>query len=108
MIRTALRGETVVMPSPSEPLRYRLLDLILERGLLPDPVLRVGSIYGAWARERQESRGGVQAQEERMRALVRRMSSGPIAELPEKANEQHYELGNRWLVSHYLLEPRAS
>src|SRR5450755_913242 len=35
MIRTAPRGETVVMSSPSEPVRYRLLDLVLERGLLP-------------------------------------------------------------------------
>src|SRR5438128_3243471 len=40
----------------------------------------------------REQRGGVEAQEERTRALVRHMSSGPIAEHPAKANEQHYEL----------------
>ena len=51
-------------------LRYRLLDRALERALLPDPVLRAGSLYGAWARERRESRGGVVGQQERLRALL--------------------------------------
>jgi cyclopropane-fatty-acyl-phospholipid synthase len=97
-------------------LRYRLLDLALERQVLPDSLLRAGSRYGAWARERHESRGGVVAQEERLRALLRRMSSGPIAELPEKANEQHYELppeflglilGPRHKYSSCLWEPRT-
>ncbi len=73
-------------------LRYRTLDAALGRGLLPDAVLRLGSRWGAAARERRESRGGVVAQEARLRALVERMSSGPVAEVPEKANEQHYEL----------------
>ena len=77
------------MPSPS---RYELLDIALERGLLPDWLLRAGSLYGAWDRERRESRGGVVGQQERLRALLARMCSGPIAEVPEKANEQHYEL----------------
>jgi cyclopropane-fatty-acyl-phospholipid synthase len=88
-----------VFPEPGEagatgpgPLRYRLLDRALEHQVVPDAVLRTGSRYGAWARERREAQGGVVSQEERLRALLRRMSSGPIAELPEKANEQHYEL----------------
>jgi cyclopropane-fatty-acyl-phospholipid synthase len=78
--------------SSTDALRYRLLDRALERHVIPDSLLRAGSRYGAWARERHESRGGVVGQEERLRALLRRMSSGPIAEVPEKANEQHYEL----------------
>lgn len=77
--------------------RYELLDLALERGLLPDRLLRAGSLYGAWAREHRESRGGVVGQQERLRALVGRMSCGPIAEVPEKANEQHYELPAEFL-----------
>ena len=85
-------------------LRYRLLDHALERALLPDPVLRAGSLYGAWTRERGESRGGVVARQDRLRALVARMSSGPIAEVPEKANEQHYELPARFLE--LILGPR--
>jgi cyclopropane-fatty-acyl-phospholipid synthase len=72
--------------------RYALLDRALEGGWIPDGVLRAGSLYGAWNRERHESRGGVAGQSERIQALVARMSTGPVAEVPEKANEQHYEL----------------
>jgi hypothetical protein len=67
------------IPVTTSNLRYRLLDLMLERSLLPDGVLRAGSRYGAWARERHESRGGVVGRQERLRALVARMSRGPIA-----------------------------
>jgi cyclopropane-fatty-acyl-phospholipid synthase len=77
--------------------RYQLLDHALARGALPDPVLRAGSRWGAWARERREARGGIAAQEARLDALLARMSSGPIAEVPEKANEQHYELPPEFL-----------
>jgi cyclopropane-fatty-acyl-phospholipid synthase len=116
--RAALRAVDAVAPSAPralpalEPaprarpgaLRYRLLDRALEHQVLPDSLLRTGSRYGAWARERHESRGGVVAQEERLRALLRRMSSGPIAEVPEKANEQHYELPPEFLG--LILGPR--
>src|SRR5438309_6094470 len=78
-------GSTAVSTST----RYALLDLALAAGAIPDAVLRAGSRVGARARLRHEQRGGVEAQDERMRALVSRMSSGPIAELPAKANEQH-------------------
>ncbi len=76
----------------SSPRRYRLLDLALEKGVLPDPVLRAGSRWGTVARVRREARGGVEAQEARLAELVERMSTGPIAEQVESANEQHYEL----------------
>jgi cyclopropane-fatty-acyl-phospholipid synthase len=88
----------------SSALRYRLLDAALGAGLAPDPLLRAGSKIGALARERNESRGGVEAQEGRLTQLVARMSSGPIAELPEKANEQHYELPAEFLG--LILGPR--
>ncbi len=84
--------------------RYELLDQALERDAIPDAVLRAGSRYGAWARERHESRGGVVGQQERLRALLGWMSCGPIAELPEKANQQHYELPAAFLG--LILGPR--
>jgi len=71
---------------------HRLLDRALAHGLLPDPLLVAGSRLGARARLAREQRGGVEAQEARLRALLARMRSGPIAELPERANAQHYEL----------------
>lgn len=73
-------------------LRYRLLDGALGRDLLPDPVLRGGARIGAWARERREASGGVAAQDDRRATLLERMRTGPIAESPERANQQHYEL----------------
>lgn len=78
-------------------LRYRLLDAALGRGLVPDTALRIGSYYGAHWRERHEGRGGVEEQETRLKALLHRMRTGPIAEVPEKANEQHYELPAEFL-----------
>ena len=78
-------------------LRYKLLDAALARGVIPDPVLRAGSRLGAWAREHAESRGGVEAQEERVARIVDRKSTGPVAEVPELANEQHYELPPEFL-----------
>ncbi len=73
-------------------LRYRLLDEALQRHLLPDAALRQGSRIATRARLRREREGGIEAQEDRQRALVWHMSHGQIAELPQKANEQHYEL----------------
>jgi cyclopropane-fatty-acyl-phospholipid synthase len=73
-------------------LEYLMLDRALERGLLPDPLLRAGSRFGAAARQRHEERGGLAGQSERYDAFVASMREGPIAELPAKANEQHYEL----------------
>jgi cyclopropane-fatty-acyl-phospholipid synthase len=90
--------------SNSEPFRYELLDRALERRLAPDALLRVGSLYGARTREHSEGRGGVAAQAERMRALVARMSSGPVAESVEAANAQHYELPPEFLG--LILGPR--
>jgi cyclopropane-fatty-acyl-phospholipid synthase len=71
---------------------YEVLDRSLERGLLPEALLRVGSRWGAGARQRHEERGGLAAQSERYERFVESMRSGPIAELPARANEQHYEL----------------
>ena len=85
-------------------LRYRALDVALSRELLPDWLLRAGSRWGAYRRERRELAGGVNAQDERLAALLARMRSGPIAELPHKANEQHYELPPRFFE--LILGPR--
>ncbi len=73
-------------------LRYRALDVALRHQIAPDALLRAGSRWGAGDRERKESRGGVEGQEQRLKALIERMSTGEVAEVPEKANEQHYEL----------------
>lgn len=89
---------------PPEPLRYRALDAALTVGLAPDWALSLGSRFGVWLRSRGILRGGVEAQERRIQALLARMNSGPIAEVPEVANEQHYELPARFME--LILGPR--
>ena len=69
-----------------------LLDRALSNHLLPDPLLALGSRAAAARRRKSEREGGVEAQEDRLRSLVWHMSHGPIAEVPERANQQHYEL----------------
>jgi cyclopropane-fatty-acyl-phospholipid synthase len=65
---------------------------LMERGLLPDALVRRG-IRGLCAqRLREEDAGGDEAQRESLRRFIALMDAGPIAPVPEKANEQHYEL----------------
>jgi cyclopropane-fatty-acyl-phospholipid synthase len=81
----------------ASPWLYALLDRALGTGLVPDRLLRAGTRWGVATRLHHEERGGVEAQEQRLAALVRRMSSGPVAESPAAANEQHYELPAEFL-----------
>ncbi len=69
-----------------------LLLALLERGVLPDPLLRLGIRHFLKARLRAEDPGDETAREARLSALAEELSSGPIAPAPEAANRQHYEL----------------
>lgn len=84
--------------------KYALLDAALAKGLLPDPVMRLASKGASWYRERDEARGGVTMQERRLADLVAHKSTGPVAEVPAKANEQHYELPAEFMA--LILGPR--
>ena len=68
------------------------LDGILERDLLPDPVLRVGIRRVIRERHRMESEGGAEAQQGRLMDWVARLRESPIAVQTVAANEQHYEV----------------
>ncbi len=72
----------------SSSVRYVLLDRALGAGMIPDVALRVGSRIGIRKRL---------APDQSVESLVRHMSSGPIAERPEKANQQHYELAPEFM-----------
>jgi cyclopropane-fatty-acyl-phospholipid synthase len=69
----------------------RLIDWT-ERGLVPDALLRVGIRRLLKKRLKQVDNGNAEVNSERMKALLDEFSSGPIAIVPEKANEQHYEV----------------
>lgn len=69
-----------------------LLDTVLERRLLPEPVLRSMARTSCRLRLRQEHRGGDPARRDRIDRLVAELSSGPLAESTPLANDQHYEV----------------
>lgn len=65
---------------------------LLDRGMVPDPLLRVGIRRRLRDRLRHEERGGVDAVSARFRALVAELSRAPVAIHTREANTQHYEL----------------
>lgn len=68
------------------------LETVIESGRLPDVALRIGIRRLLAQRLRDESAGGIEARGERLAALVRKMSRGPIAHCVADANRQHYEV----------------
>ena len=65
---------------------------IAERMPVPDAVLRAAIRARVRRRVRRESRGGVTAQSERLRALIADSDRGEIAIATDTANLQHYEV----------------
>ena len=69
----------------------RLIDYS-ERGLIPDSLIRLGIRRLLRKRLQQVDQGSEQANLAQTDLLVERFSAGPIALLPEMANQQHYEV----------------
>ena len=69
---------------------------LLERSLLPDWLIRIGIRRLLSARLCEESTGGLEAQQERMRSLIADLKRSPIALQTQAANEQHYEVPARF------------
>ncbi len=69
---------------------------LIERGLLPDVVLREG-IRGLLRQKLlDESKGGIEAGQARFMKLIDHMYAAPIAVHTQEANEQHYELPTKF------------
>jgi cyclopropane-fatty-acyl-phospholipid synthase len=64
----------------------------VEKGWVPDALIRWGIRRLLRVRLRQEDRGGVEAQTQALQAFIRELKAGPIAVHTAAANEQHYEL----------------
>jgi cyclopropane-fatty-acyl-phospholipid synthase len=74
------------------PLGARVVDAVVDRGWLPDPVLRA-SVRALLRRRRAAiTAGGVEARSERKRALLAELERSPLAVNTDEANEQHYEV----------------
>ncbi|GAB4158650.1 MAG: cyclopropane-fatty-acyl-phospholipid synthase family protein [Planctomycetaceae bacterium] len=63
-----------------------------ERGRLPDGLLRIGIRRLVAERLRDESRGTCEDWQHRLQKFLDESRQGPVAPVPEKANEQHYEV----------------
>ena len=69
----------------------RLIDW-MERGYVADVVLRAGIRKLLRKRLSNVDQGSCERNQERLENLIAEFSDGPIAVVPEKANEQHYEV----------------
>ena len=67
-------------------------DAVLERDLLPDPVLRAGIRQVLRQRLREEDEGDESRQRTRLERFVAELRSSPIAVRTDAANAQHYEV----------------
>jgi cyclopropane-fatty-acyl-phospholipid synthase len=65
---------------------------LLERGLLPDFLIRYGIRRLLKARLLEENRGGAEAQQQHLMKLIERLRQSPVAINTGEANLQHYEL----------------
>jgi cyclopropane-fatty-acyl-phospholipid synthase len=65
---------------------------LLERGIVPDRLVRAGIRAALFLRLQRERRRAAEPGTEAFRAFVQELRSGPIAAQPARPNEQHYEL----------------
>jgi cyclopropane-fatty-acyl-phospholipid synthase len=64
----------------------------VEKGWVPDSLIRIGIRRLLRERLREENKGGGEAQTQALQAFVAELKSSPIAVHTREANEQHYEL----------------
>jgi cyclopropane-fatty-acyl-phospholipid synthase len=87
---SAPHTSSAVAPAPRELVAW--YTPLLERGLLPDWLIRIGIRRLCAARLREEDCRDVENQRARLLRFVEELKASPIAIHPEAANEQHYEV----------------
>jgi cyclopropane-fatty-acyl-phospholipid synthase len=70
----------------------RLVDGVIDRALLPDPLLRAAIRRLLRSRARAVVAGGPAARSARRAALLAELSEGPVTVATAEANRQHYEV----------------
>lgn len=68
------------------------IDSLLEKNLLPDPLLRLGIRWNVRDRARSVASGGPESQHARLMDWVRTLEKSPVAIETKAANDQHYEV----------------
>ena len=72
------------------------LDHLLETGLVPDPLIRIGIRYLLWKTLRDKRADTAEARQEAVMRHVEGLRRSGIAEQTAAANEQHYEVPTRF------------
>jgi cyclopropane-fatty-acyl-phospholipid synthase len=80
------------------------LDHLLEKNLLPDPLIRTGIRVMLAGKIREETRANAEAQKAALMAHIEELKQSPIAIQTGAANEQHYEVPTRFFQ--LVLGPR--
>jgi len=83
---------TPFIPSTTMTTRFMNYELLLDKNLIPDFLIRFGIRRMLANKLRLESAGGPQEIEKRFLAYLAELRQSPIAIDTDKANEQHYEL----------------
>ena len=66
-----------------------MIDAVIDRGLLPDAVIRAGIRRIVSGRLREQEAGGVEEQSRRFNVLLETLERGPVAVATDAANRQH-------------------
>ena len=80
------------MDTTADPESMSLSMRLLERGLLPDLLIRYGIRRLLKQRLAEEDRGNPEARQEHLMSLIERLQRSPVAINTDEANLQHYEL----------------
>jgi cyclopropane-fatty-acyl-phospholipid synthase len=73
-----------------------MIETLVDRGVLPDPIIRAGIRRVVAGRLREQERGGIDGQSARFQALLDSLKATEIAVATGAANAQHYELPPRF------------
>ena len=95
IIGSFLRCPPVIAVNRSRNPEMNLIDLAESR-FLPDFLIRMGIRNLLKKRLRNEDSGSVELNQEKLSLLIDKLGSGPVALVPEKANEQHYEVPSQF------------
>ena len=87
--------DSAMTADPAQQAAAGLLGLA-ERGLLPDPLIRLGIRRLCAGRLKSEQAGGPEAQEQRLMSRLAALRTSPLAIETEAANTQHYELPSKF------------
>ena len=70
----------------------KLIIEALEKGIIPEFIVRIAVRYNVALRLREEQKDSIETESQRLMDFIESCCCSPIAVVPEKANEQHYEV----------------